>query len=308
MGDEVIAYYNVQADFKIFDGTFARLITNQSVNFKSSDHLAAWNLGPLLYYYENGKPKNLTSFGGNYWVTDSLITFQDTRFNSLSVVYRGNIIPLMQSTTEIPSPVVQGENLVVFKDNGDVFKVFYQGNVFEIGAYNGTDYKFFAGTDILAFNDPQTRTFAVFQKGEFVDVEEFHSPKVKAGRGFVVYEDLQGNLKYYGNGEIQTLSSYPQFWDAKDDIALWGDATNTYQLIKGVKKTVAGFLIKEWQLKNDVVAYRTQVGGVAASVNGENKEITTIYNPEFVINGHGVMVTLQNKSVIILYNGQLYRY
>lgn len=96
MGDEVIAYYNVQADFKIFDGTFARLITNQSVNFKSSDHLAAWNLGPLLYYYENGKPKNLTSFGGNYWVTDSLITFQDTRFNSLSVVYRGNIIPLMQ--------------------------------------------------------------------------------------------------------------------------------------------------------------------------------------------------------------------
>ncbi len=308
MGDEVIAYYNVQQDFKIFNGTTARLITNQSVEFKSSDHMAAWNLGPLLYYYENGKPYNLTSFGKNYWVSDSLITFQDTRFNSLNVVYKGKITPLVQSTTELPSPIVQGDNLVVFKDNGDIYKVFYRGNIYDIGAYNGTEYKFFAGTDILGFNDPQSRTFAVFQNGEFADLEEFHTPKAKAGRGFLVYEDLQGNLKYFGNNEVKTISSYPQFWDAKDDIALWGDATNTYQIVKGEKKTVAGFLVKDWKLKNDVVAYRTQVGGVAASVNGYNKEITTIYDAEYVVNGHGVMVKLPNNAVIILYNNQLYRY
>lgn len=307
IGDEVIAYYNTQKDFKIFDGTYARLITNQSVTFKSSDHLAAWNLGPLLYYYENGKPFNLTSFGADYWVTDSIITFQDTRFNALNVVYRGSIIPLVQSTTELPKPVIQGDNLVVFKDNGDIFKLFYRGKIYEIGAYNGTKYEFFAGTDMLAFNDPQTRTFAVFQNGEFMDVEEFHTPKAIAGRGFVAYEDLQGNLKYYSNGNVQTLSSYPQMWDAKDDVVIWADATNTYLIVKGIQKTVAGFMLKEWKLKNDVVAYRTQVGGVAASVNGENKEVTTIYNAEFHVNGHGVMVNLPNKSVIILYNGQLYR-
>lgn len=307
LGDEVIAYYNSQRDFKIFDGTVSRLITNQNVQFQSSDYLAAWNLGPLLYYYKDGKPHNLTSFGGRYWVTDSLITFQDTRYNSLNVVYNGKIIPLVQSTTEIPEPLAQGDNILVFKDNGDIYKVFYQGQTYDLGTFNGTEFQFFAGSDILGFNDPQTRTFAVFQNGEFLDVEEFHAPKVKAGRGFLVYEDLQGNLKYYSNGKLETLSSYAQFWDVKDDLAVWGDANSTYQFFKGEKKQLANFLVKEWKIKNDVVAFRTLMGGVSASVAGSIKEITTVNNTEFVINGHGVMVTLPNRSVMILYNDQIYR-
>lgn len=307
LGDEMIAYYNSQRDFKIFDGTVSRLITNQVVQFKSSDYLAAWNLGPLLYYYQDGKPRNLTSFGRKYWVTDSLITFQDTRYNSLNVVYKGQISTLVQSTTELPEPIVQGDNILVYKDNGEIYKVFYQGQTYDLGTYNGTEFQFFAGTDILAFNDPQTRTFAVFQNGEFLDVEEFHAPKVKAGRGFIAYEDLQGNLKYYSNGKFETLSSYAQFWDAKDDLVVWGDANSTYQYYKNEKKNLANFLIKEWKMKNDVVAFKTLMGGVAASVGGVFREITSINNTEFAINGHGVMVTLPNRSVMILYNGQIFR-
>lgn len=307
LGDEVVAYYNAQGDFKIFDGTVSRLITNQAVEFKSSDYLAAWNLGPLLYYYKDGKPHNLTSFGANYWVTDSIITFQDTRYNSLNVVYKGQITTLVQSTTDLPEPVVQGDNILVFKDNGDVYKVFYQGAIYELGTYNGTDFQFFAGTDILAFNDPQTRTFAIFEHGEFFDVEEFLAPKVKAGRGFIAYEDLQGNLKCYRNGAVETLSSYAQFWDCKDDLAIWGDANSTYQRYKGTTSKLANYIVKKWALKNDVVAFETMMGGVSASVAGVVKEITTMTTTEFFINGHGVLVSLPNRSVIVLYNGQLYR-
>ncbi len=306
-GDEVIAYYNNQRDFKIYDGTFSRVMTNQPATFKISDHMAAWNIGQLVYYYENGKPHNLTSFGADYWVTDSLITFQDTRYNALNVVYKGKISTLVQSTMGLPAPVVQGDNLVVFKDNGDIYKVFYRGQIYDIGTYNGTDFEFFAGTDILGFNDPQTRTFAVFQDGEFFDVEEFRSPKVKAGRGFVAYEDLQGNLKYYGKGKYETLSSFAQFWDAKDDLVVWGDANTTYQFFKGEKKNLANFVVKEWQMKNDVVAFRTLMGGVGASIGGVYKEVTSINDTDFIINGHGVMVQMKNRAVIVLYNGQIYR-
>jgi hypothetical protein len=307
LGDEVLAYYNNQRDFKIFDGTFSRVMTNQPATFKTSDHLAAWNIGQLIYYYENGKPHNLTSFGGDYWVTDSLITFQDTRYNALNVVYQGKVTTLVQSSTDLPVPVVQGDNVLVYKDNGDIYKVFYHGMTYDLGTYNGTEFEFFAGTDIVAFNDPQTRTFAVFQDGEFLDVEEFRAPKVKAGRGFVAYEDLQGNLKVYGKGKYETLSSFAQFWDAKDDLVAWGDANTTYQYYKGEKKNVANFVVKDWRMKNDVFAFRTLMGGVAASVGGVYKEITTINNTDYVINGHGVMVTLPNRSVMVLYNGQIYR-
>lgn len=306
-GDEIIAYYNNQRDFKIYDGKFSRVMTNQPATFKISDHLAAWNIGQLLYYYEDGKPHNLTSFGGEYWVSDSLITYQDLRYNTLNVVYKGKISTLMQSTTDLPVPVVQGDNLLVFVDNGGIYKVFHKGQTYDLGTYNGTPFEFFAGTDVLGFNDPQTRTFAVFQDGEFLDVEEFHAPKVKAGRGFLAYEDLQGNLKYYSKGKYETLSSFAQFWDAKDDLVVWGDANTTYQYFKNEKKSLANFVIKEWQMKNDVVAFRTLMGGIGASIGGVYKEVTSINGTEFIINGHGVMVQLQNRAVLVLYNGQVFR-
>lgn len=307
LGDNVIAYFNNQRDFKVFDGTFSRVLTNQAVTYKSSDNYIAWNLGPLLYYYTEGKPHNLTSFGGEYWVKDSMVLFQDTRYNTLNVVYNGKIQTLVTSSTEIPKPEILGENICVFRDNGDVFKVFYRGEIFELGVYNGFDFEFFAGTDLLAFNDPETRSFAIFQNGEFLDLEEMRAQKVKVGRGFIAYQDNQGNLKVYANGKTEIISAYPQFWDVKDDVMIWGEANVTYEWFKNEKTKIANFYIKEWQLKNDVVVFRNIQGGVSATVAGKLFEISNVTNTEYSINGHGVMVQLFNKQVIILYNGQLYR-
>jgi hypothetical protein len=307
LGDNMIAYFNNQRDFKVYDGTFSRVLTNQAVKYKSSDNYIAWNLGPLLYYYTDGKPHNLTSFGGDYWVKDSLVVFQDTRYNSLNVVYNGKITSLVTSTTDIPVPEIIGENIVLYRDNGDVFRVFYQGESYELGVYNGFNFEFFVGTDILAFNDPESRTFAIFENGKFLDVEPMHAQKVKVGRGFVAYQDNQGNLKVYSNGNIETVSAFPQFWDVRDDVLIWGEANFTHQWFKGKTSKLANFYITEWQLKNDVVVFRNLLGGVSASVAGKVTEITNVTNTEYRINGHGVMVQLFNKQVIILYNDKLYR-
>lgn len=308
LGDNLIAYQNAQKDFKIYDGNEAKLITNQMVNFKQSDNLVAWNIGSLLYYWENGKPHNITAFGGDYAVGDSLVVFQDTRFNTLNVIYKGETIQLMQQTEEMYMPEVVGDNVVVFRDNGENYKVFWRGEIFEIGVWSGAQkIQFVAGTDIVAFNDPNTRTFAVFENGEFIDVEQIWAGKMKAGRGFVAYEDVQGNLKVYGKGKQSDVASFNQFWDAKDDLLVWGEANSTFIWHDGEKKQVLNYTVKEWKLKNDVLAFKTNVGGVGACVNGKTQEITNMTNTEFVINGHGVMVTLANKSVIILSQGQLFR-
>lgn len=307
LGDNVIAYFNNQRDFKVYDGTFSRLLTNQAVQYKSSDNYIAWNLGPLLYYYTEGKPHNLTSFGGEYWVKDSMVLFQDTRYNTLNIVYKGKIQTLVTSSTEIPKPEILGENIVVYRDNGDVFKVFYKGEIFELGVYNGFDFEFFAGTDLLAFNDPETRTFAIFQNGEFLDLEEMRAQKVKVGRGFIAYQDNQGNLKVYSKGKTEIVSAYPQFWDVKDDVMIWGEANSTYEWFNNEKIKIANFYLKEWQLKNDVVVFRNILGGVSATVAGKLYEISNVTNTDYKINGHGVLVQLFNKQVIVLYNGKLYR-
>jgi hypothetical protein len=205
-------------------------------------------------------------------------------------------------------PDVLGDNMVVFRDNGNLYKVFWRGEIYEIGVWNGNQsFQFSAGTNIVAFNDPNSRTFAVFQNGQFVDVEDMFVTKMKACRGFVVYEDIQGNLNYYGNGDQKELASFYQSWDAKDDVVMWGEANSTFTLKNGEKTKVCNYSVTEWKLKNDVIAFRTNMGGVGANIKGETKEITTLNNTEYEINGHGVMVVLSNKSVIVLNSGQLYR-
>ena len=308
IGDEMVAYVNSQKDFKVYDGTKTQLLTNQIVQFKMSDHMLAWNLGPIINYYEDGKPRALTSFGGNYEVMDSLLVYQDTRYNTVNAVYRGKTTMLYQLTGDLYMPEAIGDNIIAFRDNGDLFKVFWRGEIYELGVVTGNySISFTAGTDMVAFNDPTTRTFAVFENGEFKDVENMFVNKMKVGRGFVVYEDVQGNLKYYGNGEKKELSSFFQFWDAKDDVAMWGESNSTYAMINGERSQVCNYITKEWLIKNDVIAFRSNLGGVAAFVNGNLKGITNLPNTEYTINKHSVFVTLSNRSVIALFKGQIYK-
>ncbi len=305
--DEFIVYQNAQKDFKIYNGKTSKLITNQMVSYKASDHLVAWNIQNLLFYYENGVPHNITSFAGNYEVRDSLIVYQDTRYYTLNCIYQGKTIQLMQQTSDMYMPDLIADNLIVFRDNGNVYKVFWQGQIYELGAYNGFgSYQFFCGASVLAFNDPQSQTFAIFENGEFLDLEDMHAKKVKGGRDFIVYEDNQGNLNYYKDGKTEQLASYFQSWDVKDDMFFWVESNTTYTLENGVKKMIVSYPISEWKMKNDVLAFKTNGNGIAAYVNGKTKEVTNFSTAEFVINGHGVMATLPNSTVIVYDNGTIY--
>ena len=307
-GDEIISYMNSQQDFKVYDGKKAHTITTQLVSYKMSDHLVAWNIGPIINYFESGKLHTITSFGGDYAVTDSLIVYQDTRYNTVNVIYKGESIQLYQLTGDLYMPDAIGDNIIAFRDNGNLYKVFWRGQIYELGVWSGNPaMQFTAGTDMLAFNDPSTRTFAIFENGEFMDVESVFVPKFKVGRGFVVYEDVQGNLKYYGKGERKELSSFFQFWDAKDDVVFWGEANSSFTLFKGERKQVSNYLPKDWQLKNDVIAFHSNLGGVSSFINGQQKDITTLPDTEYFINNHSVFVKLKNRTIMALFNGQIYR-
>ncbi len=307
-GDEIIAYMNSQTDFRVYDGKKAQTLTTQVVTYKMSDHIVAWNIGPIINYFEAGKLRTITSFGGNYAVTDSLIVYEDTRYNTVNAIYKGEVIQLYQLTGDLYMPDAIGDNIIAFRDNGNLYKVFWRGEIYELGVWSGNPaIQFTAGTDMLAFNDPSTRTFAIFENGEFMDVENIFVPKFKVGRGFVVYEDVQGNLKYYGKGERKDLSSFFQFWDAKDDVVYWGESNSSYTLFKGERKQVSNYLPKDWLLKNDVIAFRSNMGGVSSFINGQQKDITNLPDTEYVINNHSVFVLFKNRSIMALFNGQIYR-
>ena len=303
-GDDFVAYIDTRGNLRVYDGKERKDISNMNVVYKTSDHLMAYSIGPTLNMWDDGELQTLTYFSRNYEVKDSIIVFEDTRFNTVSVYWNKQIYQIYQMTGELNMPVVIGDNIVAFKDNGNYFKVFYQGRIYDLGVWNGT-IDFEAGCDMLCFNDPTTRTFALFENGQFLDVESFYMKKYKAGRGFLVYEDLNGNLILYKKGEKQTLSNFsPSFWEVKDDLVVWGENSFIFAYQNDQKIQVANFTPKDYLLKNNVFAFRNIMGGASALVDGKVVELSNQPNCEFQIYGNSVLVTLFNRSYIVYSKGR----
>ncbi len=306
-GDNICAYVDFRGNLIAYDGISKKQLANLSVEYRVSDNLLTWKIGETLNMWDTGRIKTLSFNVRNYWVRDNIIVFEDMRYNSVNVYYNGRIYTLYTSMGELQPPSSVGENIVAYQDNGDFNKVFWKGQIFELDVWQ-TPYDFQTGTDILAFNDPINGTFAVFENGEFLDVEEFHVNKYRAGRGFIVFENRNNDLVYYQNGEVIQLTNFgASQWEVKDDVVFWEENGFAYVFYNGVKTEITRYIPKEYELKNGVVVFRNIMGGVSAFVEGKLYEITNQMNSEFQIYGNTVLVELFNNSYIVLWKGKNYR-
>ena len=306
-GDDLVAYIDTRGNLRVYDGAERKDISNMNVQYQVSDHLMAYNIGPTLNIWDEGKLKTLTYFAKDYVVKDSIIVYEDTRFNTVNVYWNKQTFELYRLTGEMYMPEVIGDNILAFKDNGNFYKVFWRGQIYDLGIWNNT-IDFQAGTDIVCFNDPTTRTFAVFENGQFLDVEQFYMKKYKAGRGFIVYEDLNSNLKMYKNGENQILSNFSaSFWEVQDDLVVWGENSFVYAFQNGQKLQTSNFMPKDYLMKNNVFAFRNILGGVSALIDGKVTEISNQADAEYEIYGNVVLVKLFNRTFIVFKNGRKFQ-
>jgi hypothetical protein len=305
-GDGLVAYLDTRGNLRVYDGKERKDITNLNVKYEVSDHLLAYSIGATLNMWDAGKLQTLTYFAGNYVVKDSVIVFEDTRYNTVSAYWNGEVYPLYTLTGEQYMPVCIGENIIAFKDNGDFYKLFWRGKIYDIGVWNA-GIEFEAGTDIICFNDPTTRTFTVFENGVFTDVEQFFLKKYKAGRGYIVYEDLNGNLMHFQNGSKNELSNFSaSFWEVKDDLTIWGENSFVYAYQNNTKIRVCNFMPKDYILKNNVFAYRNILGGVSALIDQQVHDLSMQQDAEYQIFSNAVLVKLFNNTFFVYSKGRKY--
>lgn len=305
-GDDVVAYMNSRGDLMVYDGVKPERMANMTADYEVSDHLMTWKIGPTLNMWDDGYKMTLSYNARNYWVKDSIIVYEDTQYNSVNVYYNGKTYELYRSVGDMDTPDFIGENIVAFRDNGNFNKVFWRGKIYDLDVWHNR-FEYQGGTDMIAFNDPINGTFAIFEKGKFLDVEQFHVPTYKVGRGFVVYENRNGDIMYYGNGVKKQISNFGAInLEVKDDVVLWMENNYMYAYIKETKYEVARYKPESYMIKNDVVVYRDMMGGVTALVGGEQVVITTQMSSEFTIYGSSVLVELFNRSYVVLWKGKVY--
>lgn len=306
-GDEIAAYIDTRGNLKIYDGKERIDVTTLNVDYQVSDHLMAYRIAQGLRMWDAGKFTVLTNFGREYVVKDSLIVFEDIRYQALNVYWNQKVESLVTITNGVSMNASVGENLVVYKDNSNTYFVYWHGQKFEIGTYNEEVLDFQLGTDVMCFKDPYTQSFYVFDQGNFLELESFPIKKYKAGRGFVVYEDMNGNLWHYQNGQKTALSNFSsELWDVKDDICIWMENSYFFAYTNGQRIEVATYQPQAYLLKNNVLVYRNIIGGVSALVDGVLHEITNFPQADFEVYGNKVLVKLPNQTSVVFMNGKLY--
>lgn len=306
-GDNVVAYYDFRNNLMVHDGANPEMLANVETEYTVSDFLVTWKIATTLNLWDNGEKRTLTFQVGEYAVTDSLVVFQDFRYNTLSVYYNGEVHELITSSVDLHMPEFIGENIVAFRDNGDFYKVFWRGKIFELGVWH-EPYIFSGGTDMVAFNDPMHGSFAIFENGHFLDVESFQMGRYKVGNGFVVYENLNGDLMMYREGKITQLSNFgASSWDVRDNVVYWLENGFAYANIDGQNIDVAKYAPKDFAIRNSVLAFRNLMGGVSTVQNGKIYEITNQIDAPYTLHGNSVLVELFNKTYIVFQNGKKYQ-
>lgn len=305
-GDDVIAYYDNRGNLRIYDGVKPVDVANINADYSVSDHLVTWKIGQLLNMWDAGKMQTLTYRSNNVATKDSIIVYQDIQYNTLNVYEKDKITQVTQMTSDLMWPSNIGENVFAFRDNGDFYRVYWNGRTYDIDVWVG-NIDFSAGTDIVSFNDPTMRTFAIFDRGELIDVEQQFVQRHQAGRGFVVYEDVNGNLIKYQNGKKTTLSNFgASFWEVKDDIVIWFENNFLFCQVGNKKVQVCNFKPIDYKIKNNVLAYRNIMGGVDAVVNGELVNLTNQQDASYDIFGSSVLVGLFNNTYKVYWKGRQY--
>jgi hypothetical protein len=308
-GDELVAYVDTRGNLRLYDGKSRKDVTNLTTEYQVSDHLMGFYISGSLRAYAEGKFVRLTNFARGFSVKDSIIVYEDTQYKSLNVLYKGNTTQLtsFSELDFLKLPNYVGENIVIYRDNALNTFAFWRGNTFEIGNFNEEIINYNIGTDVFCFNDPFNQSFVVFEDGKFTDVEQLHVKKYKSGRGYVVYEDINGNLYHFADGEKTQLSNFSaSFWDVCDDVVIWSENSYLFAFTNGKKVQVANFIPETYLIKNNIYAFKNIYGGVSALIDGKVEEITNNVDSEFEIFGNKILVKLFNKSNIVFSEGKKY--
>ncbi len=315
-GDELAAYLDIRKNLVLYDGKEKKTITILNAEYEVSDHLMAYKVAGALKVWEDNTVHNLTSFASDFSVKDSIVVFLDGRTRSLNLYKKGKSKLLCNLFDNLQMPRFIGDNIVVFQDASQTYNAFWRDKVIEIGLFNqefrdfpGMDANgnitFSVGCDVFCFNDPYTQSFVVFENGEMIDVDQMPANRFSAARGFVVFEDINGNLWYFSNGEKVQLSNFAaSTWQATDDVVVWVENGYMFSYQNGVKSEIANFSPKDFKLKNNQIAYRNILGGVNVFSNGLTYNLTNQPDAEYFILGNKVLTQLINKSAIVLDNGK----
>ncbi len=308
VGINYITYADTRGDYQVYNNHQKAELTRGKTEVIMTNNWFSYKIASVLRVFDRGGSTILTSYTGSYGVGDSLIVFQDQIGGNLKYFYRGNIVEFSQVLGNYMfAPSMVGDNVFVFKEVGDNYKAFYQGQ-FETLVSTNERVKFSAGMNIIAYNDPQNYSFTIFERGEIIDLEMQFAQTYKTGHDFVFYRDNNGVNKVYFNEQSSDLGYDLQEIEVFDSLIFFKEADYAHVWYNGQITQIYNDQVRDYQVSGGNIAYLNSSGGVSAVIRGKLVEISRQKVQAFKLVGNTIMLQYTPSSFSVWWNGKMFDY
>lgn len=306
VGDKCLGYTSNGGTFKIYCNHIQYEIGALLKSYKVTDNLVSYQVGSQLYVFEDGNKKLLSRLVGNYFSGDSLVAFIDNEKHYFLVYYKGEILPLEDGILfENISSFKVGENVLCYIDAYQNFKVFYQGETYEL--VNSPRIKSKVGRNIVAYIDADKDALEVFYKGDNFELESFRPKSYQVGYEKVAYVTNTGDFKLFDDGETYTISTYPpDSYELKDNMLVYQQQNQLFAFYNGEQFVIENYIPSSYKLNDYSIAYLDQNGYLKLFHKGEILNLTYDKINDFDVYRNVVIYNEGMNTTKIYYNGKTY--
>lgn len=306
VGKKYVCFVDSKGDILVHYNGEQILLGQTYTNIYNTNNLLVMQTANVLRVFDRGIRHILTSNARSFGVGDSLVVFQDYIGGYLKYYYQDEVreIAMVVGDYPIGSNDV-GANVFVYKDNAGNASVFWHGKFFPVLSANITP-TFACGQDVVAFNDPQTGTFTVFDNGYLIDAAPQHAVRYKAGHNFVYFQDASGMHKVYREERLMDLPYDIQNVVVGDSMITFTDIGFTKVWYNEEVYQIYNETVNAPQIDGGIMAYPNKWGGVSAFVRGKEIEISRQRVEEFRLHGNTIVLKYSRSSYAVWWNGKMY--
>lgn len=307
-----MAYAANNGDLKIYkDRTVRTIDQNIATPPIVTDHYFGYVSAGLFRLFDGDTIRNLCLNTGGFFVEDSIAGYRDVVQRMLYVHYSGRTDAVEDALLDDALEGVRsGDNIVAWVSGmTKELKVHYRGEVWVLESLVH-DLKFWAGLDIVAYQDPSGQGLKVFYQGELIDQEAFMPKRLEMGRGLFAYIDASDALKVFQGGKTYVAESYaPDSFVVRDSLVVINTQGQLRVFKDGVTTTVLSYVPEHWQASWGTLAWLDVDGTIKAWQNGV---ITTVMQREpvkgFELDRGLITINLTNNKVKVWWKGAIYEH
>ncbi len=295
-GNNLKVYYNSEV-FDLGDAT--------NTTYDISNELLIYKRDEVLAVFDKGKTTRLTYFIQDFILTDKMVVFRDRNQGELKMYINGEVEELEYTLIGSLETFAAGENTVAYTNSSNYFKIFHDGETFEIDHINPLQVS--AGKNIVAYVDGNDQTLKVFYKNKILTLEQITPLSFIAGDDLVAYVTDENYFKLFADGKLVKAESYkPDFYDVKDRSVLFF-IDNKLQLIQNdMRYELDTFMPKSYKISEDNIAWVDPANRLHLFSNRKSKQITTELFNNYELNGEILRFTTAEGASTIYYQGKFY--